>query len=176
MQLHPLAVCFNKASSYRPPFECPDWVNTLSVARWPWPLPNVQLGASASTQPELERVAADLVGTPAAVRFLSLEPLLGPIEELPLRCPNCRGKGWVPAPDHSRDWCAGEQCRGVDWVIVGSESGRDRRECRDQWIDPIVQQCKAADIPIFVKQHHSGGRVVKAPPKYPQQMPEANNG
>jgi protein gp37 len=116
-----------------------------------WPR-NIWLGASASTQEDLERVVPDLLVTPAAVRFLSLEPLLGPITDLPLPCRVCGGKGWVQAPDHSREWCAGEQCRGIDWVIVGGESGPAARPMNPEWVRSIRKQCVEAGVPLFFKQ------------------------
>jgi len=102
------------------------------------PLPNVWLGASASTQADLERVVPPLMETPAAVRFLSLEPLLGPVV---LRM----------------------QALRADWVIVGAESGPHRRECKHEWIESLVTQCVEADVPVFVKQAHIDGLVVKMP-------------
>jgi len=111
-----------------------------------WPLSNVWVGASASTQPDLERVVPDLLATPAAVRFLSLEPLLGPMV---LRI----------------------QALCAHWIIIGAESGPHRRECREEWVRDIVAQCKVAGIPCFVKQIHRGGKVVKMPADYPQEWP-----
>lgn len=118
-------------------------------------LPNVWLGASASTQPDLDRVVHDLLGTPAAVRFLSLEPLLGPIN---LRECGFSGENHYDALD------AADASFNVNWVIVGAESGPHRRPCDPRWIEDIVAQCQTADVPVFVKQgHDANGRVVKMP-------------
>src|SRR6266508_3309924 len=98
----------------------------------PEPLPNVWLGTSI----ELARFAwrADkLRQAPAAVRFLSLEPLLGPLPGLDLNL--------------------------IDWVIVGGESGQGARPMAEVWVLDILAQCRAAGVPFFFKQW--GGRNKK---------------
>lgn len=90
-----------------------------------WPLSNVWLGTSVENQKQTARVEY-LVKTPASVRFLSVEPLLEPIE----------------LPDLT----------GIHWLIVGGESGRGARQCELQWIRNIVQQGKEAGVACFVKQ------------------------
>lgn len=89
-----------------------------------WPLPNVHLGISAENQNALNDRWPILSLIPTAVRFLSLEPLLGPIYGVPR----------------------------ADWVIVGGESGPGARPCDVRWIRSIIEQCKAACVPCFVKQ------------------------
>jgi protein gp37 len=100
--------------------------------RLPWP-PNVWQGVSVENARYVWRVG-DLVKVPAAVRFLSVEPLLGPIPRLPLD--------------------------GVDWVIVGGESGPRHRPLQPEWVRSIRQQCDTAGIAFFFKQW--GGRTPKA--------------
>jgi protein gp37 len=83
---------------------------------------------------------ADLHATPAAVRFLSVEPLLEDLGELPLG--------------------------GISWVIVGGESGPGARPMREEWVLSIREQCKAARVPFFFKQwggvrKKSAGRVLR---------------
>lgn len=97
-----------------------------------WPT-HVWQGVSVENRKHVERVF-DLVQVPAAVRFLSIEPLLGPIPDLPLE--------------------------GIDWVIVGGESGPGFRSVRPEWVRDIRDQCLAADVPFFFKQW--GGRVAKS--------------
>ena len=89
------------------------------------PLPNVWIGTSVENQARKYRID-QLRKIPAVLRFLSLEPLLENIGELDLR--------------------------GIGWVIVGGESGPHARPCNIEWIRDIVQQCKAAAMPVFVKQ------------------------
>ncbi len=90
------------------------------------PLPNVHLGTSVEDQRVDNRIT-DLIETPAAVRFISYEPALGPLELRP----------WLD---------------GIDWVIIGGESGPGARPMDLAWVRSIVEQCKVADVPVFVKQ------------------------
>ena len=90
----------------------------------PWP-ENVWMGVSVEDARVLHRVA-DLQSVQAKVRFLSLEPLIGPLESLPLD--------------------------GIHWVIVGGESGPQARPMRKEWVRQILRQCRAAKVPFFFKQ------------------------
>ena len=90
----------------------------------PWP-ENVWMGVSVEDARVLHRVA-DLQSVQAKVRFLSLEPLIGPLESLPLD--------------------------GIHWVIVGGESGPQARPMRKEWVKDILRQCRAAKVPFFFKQ------------------------
>ena len=98
----------------------------------PWPA-NIWMGVSVENAEFTGRVR-DLQKVPAAVRFISAEPLLGPIARLPLR--------------------------GIHWVIVGGESGNKARSMSAQWVQIIRAQCEAVDVPFFFKQW--GGRNKKA--------------
>lgn len=89
-----------------------------------WP-PNVWIGVSIESPKYLWR-ADDLRGVPAAIRFLSLEPLLGSLGRINLSC--------------------------IDWVIVGGESGPGARPMRVDWVREIKQQCRKQDVPFFFKQ------------------------
>lgn len=100
-------------------------------------LPNVWLGTSIETDRYAFR-ADHLRATPAAVRFLSLEPLLGPLPSLDLT--------------------------GIDWVIVGGESGRGARPMHPDWVRDIRDRCAAAGVPFFFKQW---GRWAPAAPVHP---------
>lgn len=101
------------------------------------PLPaNVWLGATVVNQEEADRDIPKLLATPARVRFLSCEPLLGPINLQPYFW---SGDETGPLP-------------GIDWVIPGAESGPGARPAHLQWIRSIVRQCQAAGVPVLVKQ------------------------
>lgn len=89
-----------------------------------WPT-NVWMGVSVERQDYVSRID-DLRGTGAAVKFLSLEPLLGPLRDLHLA--------------------------GIDWVIVGGESGPGARPMDEQWVLDIRTQCHAGGVPFFFKQ------------------------
>lgn len=114
-----------------------------------WPLPNVWLGTSVENQATADERIPHLLRCPAAIRFLSCEPLLGPIN---LRHVHPDDNidclyGWNPnvGPE-------GMNCQCVDWVIVGGESGPGARECDIAWIRGILSSCDAARVPCFVKQ------------------------
>ncbi len=118
-----------------------------------WPLPNVYLGISAENQSTLEARWPVLAQTPAAVRFISCEPLL---ESL-----NFYGAGSMGAEsgDPCAPWSALRGYDGceppvppIDWIIVGGESGPGARYCKRSWVASIVRQCEHEGVPVFVKQ------------------------
>lgn len=93
--------------------------------KWEWPLPNMWLGTSVESAKEKHRIDT-LREVPAALRFLSLESLLGDLGELNLD--------------------------GIGWVIVGGESGAGARPMHPGWARSLRDQCKAAGVPFFFKQ------------------------
>ena len=149
--------------------------------RHPWrehPYPWVWLGVSAETQEYADERVPLLLKTPAAVRFVSCEPLLGPINLQPW----LRPVGWwcdacgcsVPSEsvtyeethDEGTGGC-GEPVEHVearlDWVIVGGETGPGARPMHPQWVRDIRDACQAAGVPFFFKQwgEHVGGQVME---------------
>ncbi|MBX9907452.1 MAG: phage Gp37/Gp68 family protein [Beijerinckiaceae bacterium] len=114
------------------------------------PLPNVWLGVSAEDQRRADERIPDLLATPAAIRFVSAEPLLGPIDFMRIRRPS-------PLGSMSALPCEPGQSATLDWIIVGGESGPGARHMEDAWAESIVQQCAAAGTAAFVKQ--MGGPV-----------------
>jgi protein gp37 len=96
----------------------------------PWPLANVWLGVSVEDQKRADIRIPALIDTPATVRFLSCEPLLGPVDIL----------GLVFG------------LNGIDWVIVGGESGRGARPVDPAWVRSLRDQCTAAKVPFHFKQ------------------------
>ena len=118
-----------------------------------WPLPNVWLGVSAEDQARADERIPALLETPAAVRFLSAEPLLGPID---LRTIDV--SGWDETAPLGWSWLdrceamkGGDEPR-VDWVIVGGESGQGARPMHPDWARSLRDQCQAASVPFFFKQ------------------------
>jgi protein gp37 len=111
--------------------------------RVPWPLPNVWLGTSAEDQQRADERIPLLLDTPAAVRFVSLEPLLSGIDlsAWPKRC-------WLRTV--GQDSVATRA--GLDWVIVGGESGHGARPMHPDWARSLRDQCAAAGVPFFMKQ------------------------
>jgi protein gp37 len=130
----------------------------LSKSHTGIPANHIWLGVSCEDQQRADERIPWLLKTPAAVRFLSLEPLLGPVD-LSLACIYCRANG-----DHECD--GSDSCRGkpLDWVILGGESGPGARPCNVQWIRDVVRQCREARVPCFVKQ--AGAKPV-IPDAYP---------
>lgn len=135
------------------------------------PLSNLWLGVSVENQKAADERIPILLQIPAAVRFVSVEPMLGPVE---LRCiigdPRRRC-----VYDCLRGTVATEAgviedkvCGSIDWVIIGCESGPKRRECKLEWVRDLVEQCKAANVPVFVKQLSINGKVEHDIKKFPE--------
>jgi protein gp37 len=118
---------------------------------WPTVLPNVWLGVSAEDQPRADERIHHLFDTPAAVRFVSLEPLLGPIDLTDLGGPGSAksygAHGWSAIWKENR---IGRPC--LDWVICGGESGANARPMHPDWARGLRDQCAAAGVPYFLKQ------------------------
>jgi protein gp37 len=114
-------------------------VERIISDEWPelsWPLPNAWLGVTAENQEMADLRIPILLQIPAATRFVSYEPALGPldIEGLP-----------------------------VDWVIAGCESGPKRRDAAPSWFRDLRDECQEAGIPFFLKQMSVDGKLVKMP-------------
>lgn len=119
-----------------------------------WPLPNVWLGVSAERQRELDQRLPLLLATPAAVRFVSAEPLLGPLDFENITVARAGGPEQWNALDRveAADAEPGSPRTVLDWVIIGGESGPKRRPMELEWLYEIVRQCRRAETPVFVKQ------------------------
>lgn len=102
----------------------------------PLPLPNVWLGVSVENQATADERIPHLLATPAAVRFLSCEPLLGPVNPWAFECPG------DPCLCHKR----------IDWVIVGGESGPHARPMHPEWVRSLRDQCVDSGVSFFFKQ------------------------
>jgi len=107
---------------------------------------NIWLGVSISTPDELDKIET-LRRIPAAVRYISFEPLLADMGEVNLE--------------------------GIDWVIIGAESkgSHPGRRCELEWVRNIVDQCDATGVPVheyFVKQLHINGKLSKDPKQWPK--------
>jgi|CXWL01.1.fsa_nt_gi protein gp37 len=114
-----------------------------------WPLSNVWLGVSVEDQATADERIPILLQTPAAVRWVSAEPLLGPVD---IRWKSGSDfRSWMPAPGPpSPSYRGGDGY--IDWVVVGGESGPRARPCDLAWIRSIKDQCQEAGVPVFVKQ------------------------
>jgi protein gp37 len=115
-----------------------------------WPLPNVWLGVSVEDQQRAELRIPALTGTPAVVRFLSCEPLLGPLDlSRHLGVEYYDSFGWGEEVLAALSHRIGG---GLHWVIIGGESGPGARVMHLDWARSVRDQCRAAAIPVFVKQ------------------------
>lgn len=97
-----------------------------SIRATTWPLPNVWIGTSVEDEATADARIPHLLATPAAVRFVSAEPLLGPV--------------------------SGVDLSGIHWVIVGGESGKHARPMHPDWARSLRDQCVSAEVPFFFKQ------------------------
>lgn len=128
-----------------------------------WPLHNVWLGVSAERQQEADERIPDLLATPAAIRFVSYEPALGPVDFTNID--HERDRGWEEPLDALRpytlaqaqaDW--GEDCTqlrdrpALDWIICGGESGPKAHPMHPDWARAVRDQCAAAGTAFFFKQ------------------------
>ncbi len=136
--IHPFRGLAEGASAYRLPVTAESLYALRGGGPAPWPLPNVHLGASVENRRHgLPRID-HLRHVPAAVRFLSIEPLLEDLGPLDLT--------------------------GIHWVIVGGESGPGARTMREDWVRSVRDQCAAAGVPFFYKQRlDERGRKVSLP-------------
>jgi len=121
-----------------------------------WPLPNVWLGVSVEDQKRADERIPLLLDTPAALRFISAEPLLGPVDLTSVwaRMPGGGEALWnVLDRVEAREAEAKGDVPGViDWVIAGGESGPGSRPMHPDWARSLRDQCAAADVPFFFKQ------------------------
>ncbi len=127
------------------------WLGPFNVT----PPANVWLGATVVNQTEVDRDVPKLLAVPARVRFLSIEPMLGPINlETPRPGPDLYqgGGSYICQP-----WLIQS---GIDWVIAGGESGPHARPMHPDWVRSLRDQCAAAGVPFLFKQWGEFGEFV----------------
>lgn len=121
-----------------------------------YPLPNVWLGTSVEDQKRALLRVPSLLATPAAARFISAEPLLGPVDLTRLDVESRSNEGMYvinALTGENRDM--GRPCRpvaSIDWVIVGGESGPGARPMHPAWARSLRDQCEAAKVAYLFKQ------------------------
>lgn len=134
-----------------------DWVENAN------PPENIWIGVSVEDQQRADERIPALLGIPARVRFLSVEPLLGPLDLQASRLLACQNHGACFPQDGRRliidsteggmaAECVCSRLNGIHWVIVGGESGPGARPCHMDWIRSVANQCRSANTPCFVKQ------------------------
>jgi protein gp37 len=124
----------------------------------PWPLPNIWAGVSVEDQRRADERIPLLLDTPAAVRWISAEPLLGPVDMVRF-LPHDECDDAHPHDDRYC-WALGGDVNGtridggspLDWVVCGGESGPGARPMDLAWARSLIAQCKAAGVPVFMKQ------------------------
>lgn len=113
------------------------------------PLNNIWLGVTAENQARADERIPILLQIPAAVRFVSVEPMLGPLT-IRSWCPVCRAF-LIDSMSPTCGTCHSSTFH-VDWVICGGESGPNARPMHPDWVKSLRNQCKAANVPFFFKQ------------------------
>lgn len=136
-----------------------------------WPLPNVIQMTTAENQATADERIPQLLRTPAAVRAVAIEPCLGPVDlrvgasranraGMYIECPECRGNGTRAARDgeHGGFDCRCDRCdgakrvAGLNWLIIGGETGKDARPMHPDWARSVRDQCEAAGVAFLFKQ------------------------
>lgn len=138
-----------------------------------WPLSNLWLGVTAENQEMADKRIPILLQIPAVVRFVSIEPCLEEILISAHYLPQLKYLLSGGKPIYGNNVVVyedGKFKQGIDWVIVGCESGQNRRECKIEWVRSIVEQCKAANVPVFVKQLSINGKVSRDMAEWPEDL------
>lgn len=168
--------------AYRALKDNPEELKTLARADrnlggYTWPLPNVWIGVSVENQEAADERIPDLMATPAVIRFLSCEPLIGRVSLA--KWLREGGKSGKDSPDHANA-AGGGHVRGtqapgnvaesqtgqdgsptpatrplLSWVIAGCESGPGMRDCDHQWLRLLREECRASGVKYFLKQARS---------------------
>ena len=134
-----------------------EWYNQTDISGWGSGdyNSNTWLGVTICTQDELWKVE-ELMKIPAAVRFISVEPILGEIDFdfgatfIEVATPD--GFGYVKKPL-------------PDWIIIGQETGPGARPAKAEWFNDIIRQCRAVGVPVFVKKAPAGVEIIRGYPK-----------
>lgn len=134
---------------------------------------NTWLGTTVENQETADKRVPELLKCSdlAPVLFLSMEPLLGPVD-----------LEWPDAINPAKTCCSGFECgcqglptdppllNYIQWVIVGCESGPNRRETKLEWVRDLRDQCKRWHVPLFVKQLEIDGKVTTDVSKFPEDL------
>jgi protein gp37 len=125
----------------------------ISVAEWPR---NVWLGVSVEDQATADARIPHLLQTPAPLRFVSVEPMLGPVDLSKYMVPHVAWQSAGGPRECAHGYAAGVPCRqcttGLDWVICGGETGPGARPMHPAWVRSLRDQCVAAGVPFLFKQ------------------------
>lgn len=131
-------------------------------------LDHVFFGVTAENQARLESRAPQIMKSGARKKWISLEPLLGPVNIAPYLLTEHQKRGFdnqYVAPRF--DW---QYFDKFDWVVVGTESGPNRRPCDLEWVRQVVEDCREYGVPVFVKQLDIGGKLETDIRKFPEDL------
>lgn len=123
------------------------------------PLKNLWIGVTAENQARADERIPVLLQIPAAVRFVSIEPMLSEIDLRIVPCRACNHPGDVlqwPCP-----YCKGRRFEWPDWVICGGETGPGARHPHPMWFVDVIDDCSEAGVPVFVKKAPGGVPVIR---------------
>lgn len=115
-------------------------------------LPNLWLGVTAESQARADERIPVLLQIPAAVRFVSVEPV---IDRVSFRWASWVGISRNKPTDHL------DGIRKLDWVIVGKETGPEARDAKPEWFHDVIDQCREAHVPVFVKKAPTGVEIIR---------------
>ena len=180
-QQHTFVLCTKRAERMREYLTAPRVVlNVLKAVtaqraltpNYDWPLPNVHLGVTVESHEQHERINI-LKDCPASHRWVSYEPALGElnIPDFTSVCPSCYGSTW-PGDGHAEcDTCrGGGEVRTIDALVIGCESGPNRRPFDLAWARQVRDDCEAAGVLFYVKQLIADGRFTKDVEEFPEDL------
>ncbi|MHB1419524.1 MAG: DUF5131 family protein [Bacillota bacterium] len=139
-----------------------DWMN--GPRYWPAMIDNVWLGVTAENQEMADQRIPILLQTQAAVRFVSIEPILGPVDLNHIQVNSAVSIDALRGIRHVVEYKEHQfPYPKIDWIVTGAESGPYRRLANILWFRNLRDQCMAADIPFFLKQMEINDKLVKMP-------------
>ena len=126
------------------------------------------LGVTAENQQRADERIPILLQIPAAKRFVSIEPMLGPVDLTQI---DIGGNVWINSltgdcksyHPYGGMWKINGSKNKLDWVICGGETGPGARPMHPDWVRSLKDQCQQADVPFFLKSMHIDGKIVKLP-------------
>lgn len=122
---------------------------------------NVWIGAAVENQDAANKRIPQLLSIPAAIRFISCEPMLGPVDLVSVGAMGCDCPDLELDDGTIEERCSGrcsfyrnaiDKMRRIDWIICGGETGKDARPMHPDWVRSLRDQCKAAHVPFFFSQ------------------------
>ena len=125
---------------------------------------NIWLGVTVCNQDEADKKIPILLQTPAAKRFVSVEPMLGPVNLRPLIGPHCHCHPYsepYPCDEYLERGRCSRTPSEIDWVICGGESGPNARHTHPDWVRSLRDQCQEAGVPFFFKKFGKYWPVLK---------------